>query len=78
MTYRISPQYLKHHLGLTLIIKEFLEFEMLTLVPYAKELIDFTMLNQYENSYLRKYYQAIDDNISSILSTQAKLWLKNQ
>ncbi len=60
------------------VLPEFLEFEMLTLVPYAKELIDFTMLNQYENSYLRKYYQAIDDNISSILSTQAKLWLKNQ
>ena len=60
------------------VLPEFLEFEMLTLVPYAKELIDFTMLNQYENSYLRKYYQAIDDNISSLLSTQAKLWLKNQ
>jgi Xaa-Pro aminopeptidase len=60
------------------VLPEFLEFEMLTLVPYAKELIDFTMLNQYEHSYLRKYYQAIDDNISSILSTQAKLWLKNQ
>jgi Xaa-Pro aminopeptidase len=60
------------------VLPEFLEFEMLTLVPYAKELIDFTMLNQYEISYLKKYYQSIDDNISSILSTQAKLWLKNQ
>jgi Xaa-Pro aminopeptidase len=60
------------------VLPEFLEFEMLTLVPYAKELIDFTRLNPYETSYLKKYYQAIDDNISSILSTQAKLWLKNQ
>ncbi len=56
----------------------FLEFEMLTLVPYAKELIDFTMLNQNEYSYLKTYYQAIDDKISSMLSSQARLWLKNQ
>lgn len=56
----------------------FLEFEMLTLVPYAKELIDFTMLNQNEYSYLKAYYQAIDDKISSMLSPQARLWLKNQ
>lgn len=56
----------------------FLEFEMLTLVPYAKELIDFIMLSQQEYSYLKTYYQAIDDKISSMLSPQAKLWLKNQ
>jgi Xaa-Pro aminopeptidase len=56
----------------------FLEFEMLTLVPYAKELIDFTMLNQHEYSYLKTYYQTIGNKILPKLSIQAKLWLKNQ
>ncbi len=56
----------------------FLEFEMLTLVPYAKELIDFTMLNQHEYSYLEAYYQAIESKVSPLLSPQARSWLKNQ
>ena len=56
----------------------FLEFEMLTLVPYAKELIDFTMLNQHEYSYLKTYYQTIGNKILPKLSIQAKSWLKNQ
>lgn len=60
------------------VLPGFLEFEMLTLVPYTKELIDFTMLNQHENSHLKAYYQAIEDNISPLLPPQAQLWLKNQ
>jgi Xaa-Pro aminopeptidase len=54
----------------------FLEFEMLTLVPYEKELIDFNMLSGEEYAYLKTYYQSIESKILPLLTPQAKEWLK--
>ena len=54
----------------------FLSFKMLTLVPYAKNLIDFTMLEEKELEYLRSYYQKIEAKIYPLLSNQAQEWFK--
>ncbi len=56
----------------------FLEFENLTLVPYAKELIDKSMLNTEQISYLENYYQDIADKVLPYLSNEAGNWLKSQ
>ena len=56
----------------------FLKFEMLTLVPYAKELIDFNQLTKPEIDYLKSYYLKIENQISPLLSKTAKKWLQGQ
>lgn len=55
-----------------------LEFETLTLVPYAKELVEFSILNIDEINYIKQYYQKIKSKIYSLLSTKAKTWLDKQ
>lgn len=57
---------------------DFLEFDQLTLVPYQKELIEFKLLNQHELTYLKNYYNLIEDKVMSKLSAKAKEWLRNQ
>lgn len=56
----------------------FLEFESLTLVPYAKDLIDFSMLSKAEKEYLEEYYEVIKQKIMPLLSESAQNWLKDQ
>lgn len=56
----------------------FLEFEMLTLVPYSKELIIIKMLTEDELSYLKEYYYNIETLVAPHLSDTAKEWLKKQ
>ncbi|PCJ25779.1 MAG: aminopeptidase [Rickettsiales bacterium] len=56
----------------------FLKFKMLTLVPYAKELIDENMLTDAEKLYLKSYYQEINHHVSPLLSSAAQQWLKGQ
>ena len=56
----------------------FLEFNMLTLVPYEKNLIKWKMLNNNELEYLFKYYKLIEKRIMPHLSKQARKWLQNQ
>lgn len=58
--------------------KGFLEFEMLTLVPYAKELIDFSMLTRDEYLYLKTYYNIIERKILPLLSVPAGNWLREE
>ncbi|WP_341789411.1 aminopeptidase P family protein [Rickettsia endosymbiont of Polydrusus tereticollis] len=55
-----------------------LEFETLTLVPYAKELVEFSILNIDEINYIKQYYQKIKSKIYSLLSTKTKIWLDKQ
>ncbi|MCC8368480.1 MAG: aminopeptidase P family protein [Rickettsia endosymbiont of Oxypoda opaca] len=55
-----------------------LEFETLTLVPYAKELVEFSILNIDEINYIKQYYQKIKSKIYSLLSTKTKTWLDKQ
>ncbi|MDA9163460.1 aminopeptidase P family protein [Rickettsiaceae bacterium] len=53
----------------------YLSFKMLTLVPYAKNLIDLRALDETEQKYLHSYCQEIKNKIHPLLSTQAKKWL---
>ncbi|AFE49291.1 aminopeptidase P family protein [Rickettsia prowazekii] len=52
-----------------------LEFETLSLVPYASKLIDVALLNIDEINYIKEYYNKIRAKIYNLLSTQAKYWL---
>ncbi|MCC8372455.1 MAG: M24 family metallopeptidase [Rickettsia endosymbiont of Pseudomimeciton antennatum] len=56
----------------------YLEFDTLTLVPYAKELIDYKMLNADEINYLKQYYQKIKQQVYPLLSIRGQKWLSNQ
>ncbi len=58
--------------------QDFLCFQMLTLVPYAKELIELDMLSISEKRYLESYYCEIDQKVTPLLSASAKSWLKDQ
>ena len=53
-------------------------FEQLTLVPYAKNLIDFNMLSDVEILYLKDYYKQIIEKLLPLLSKKAKEWLKKE
>jgi Xaa-Pro aminopeptidase len=53
----------------------FLCFKNLTLVPYARDLIDIDMLNQSELEYLQKSYNEIKEKVAPLLSDSAKKWL---
>lgn len=55
-------------------VEGFLEFEMLTLVPYARNLIDIKMLTEQEVDYLKIYYDRIKNEILPFLSPEAKKW----
>ncbi len=57
----------------------FLQFNNLTLVPYCKELIDFTMLEPSELRYLKDYYKQIKEIILPKLESNiAKKWLEDE
>lgn len=57
---------------------DYLEFETLSLVPYARDLIDYEMLTFEEVSYIKKYYKNIYAQIYHLLSKNAKGWLVKQ
>ena len=57
---------------------DFLEFGMLTLVPYEKNLIDKDLLSRDELNYLTSYYKLIENKIMPHLSDQGKRWLHTQ
>ncbi|WP_425363881.1 M24 family metallopeptidase C-terminal domain-containing protein [Candidatus Tisiphia endosymbiont of Hybos culiciformis] len=56
----------------------YLEFDTLTMVPYAKELIDYRMLNEDEINYIKQYYQKIKQQVYPLLSIRGQKWLSNQ
>lgn len=56
----------------------FLCFQMLTLVPYAKELIEIKMLTKEELKYLKAYYSNIAKSLAPLLSENALKWLQDQ
>lgn len=56
----------------------FLCFEMLTLAPYSKALIDKDMLDNNELKYLEAYYSKIEKNIAPLLSERGQSWLRSQ
>lgn len=56
----------------------FLEFQMLTLVPYSRDLIDWGMLGPHELAYIKNYYLHIKEKILPHLSRGAQTWLKKE
>jgi Xaa-Pro aminopeptidase len=57
---------------------DYLEFEMLTLVPYSRNLIDIKMLSKEDFLYLKNYSNKIQQLIAPLLSDNAKKWLLKQ
>ncbi|WP_202068435.1 aminopeptidase P family protein [Rickettsia tillamookensis] len=55
-----------------------LEFETLSLAPYASKLIDVKLLNIDEINYIKEYYNKIRAKIYDLLSPQARDWLNNE
>jgi Xaa-Pro aminopeptidase len=60
------------------LLPNYLEFKMLTLVPYAKDLIDLKLLNKEELEYLKNYYREIKHRIQPHLSQIAGKWLEEE
>lgn len=56
----------------------YLEFKMLTLVPYAKDLIELSMLSKEELEYLKTYYMEVKRQIHPHLSQEAGKWLEKE
>ncbi len=57
---------------------DFLEFKMLTMVPYCRDLIDLSMLSCDEIEYLKRYYQTISYNLRHMLSDVARKWFDEE
>lgn len=54
---------------------EFLRFETLTLCPFERSLIDFTLLDSKEKAWLNAYHQKILKTLSPKLKGRALKWL---
>jgi Xaa-Pro aminopeptidase len=54
-----------------------LAFKVLSLVPMNYQLIDFSLLNEGEITWLRKYHQEIYDTVGEALEPKVKAWLLN-
>lgn len=57
---------------------EFYRFRNLTLFPFDKRLIDFTMLTPEEKEWLDNYHKEVLDRLSPLLDENEKLWLKSK
>ena len=55
---------------------KFMEFETLTFVPFDKECIDISMLNEKEKTLLNNYHSEVYKKISPYLEEEEKEWLK--
>ena len=55
--------------------ENFLSFETLTLVPFEKNLIDFSILTKREKIWLNCYNKKLHDNLSPYLDDKMKKWL---
>ena len=55
-----------------------LQFETVTYAPYARDLIDLSMLNEAELSWLKAYSQGVYQKLSPYLSGDVLAWLKNE
>lgn len=56
--------------------KKMLRFEPLTLIPYDKRLIDFSMLNENEKDYMVRYYKLLMEKVSPLLDNETAAWLQ--
>jgi Xaa-Pro aminopeptidase len=56
----------------------FYAFEDLTLVPYAKKLIDVKMLSDEDKAQIKRYYKKIKTKVRTLLSKKERIWLDNE
>ncbi len=57
---------------------QFMEFETLTYVPFDRNSIDPSMLNEEEKGILNRYNRAVYEKISVYLNEEERVWLKNE
>ncbi len=57
---------------------EFMQFETLTLFPFDKKSIDFTLLNNEEMKWLNDYHAMVYEKLSSCLNIEEQEWLKQK
>lgn len=57
---------------------QFFEFEDLTLVPYCKKLIDFSMIDNIELNQIKTYYKKIETLVLPLLDSDSTNWLKQE
>ncbi len=60
------------------ISKEFLCFENLTCVPFQKNMLDVSLLDNREKTWLNSYHNIIYEKISPSLTLEESKWLKKQ
>jgi len=58
--------------------QDFLEFEDLTMLPFCSKLIDKSMLNKEEITWIKDYYNKIDKHIKPHLSIKAREFLQKE
>ena len=58
--------------------KDFLCFENLTCVPFQKNMLDLSILNKKEKTWLNSYHKIIYEKISPNLTLAESKWLKKQ
>lgn len=56
----------------------FLKFETLSLFPFDKKLINFSLLSSAEKEWLCIYHQNVYNSVAPHISEEEKLWLKNR
>ena len=54
----------------------FLQFETITLCPFERRLIDKSLLNADEISWINSYHREVSEALLPHLSVPAKEWLK--
>ncbi len=57
---------------------EFLQFETLTLFPYDKKSIDFSLLNREELEWLNNYHNMVYERLSPFLNAEEQKWLQQK
>ena len=57
-------------------LKNFLEFEILTLFPFQRKLIDIDMLNYEQRKWINDYHKKVYEKLSICLDSNTKKWLK--
>ena len=53
----------------------FFQFKTLTMFPYDKKLMDFSMLTDQEIEWINDYHKEVYNRLSSLLSDEEKKWL---
>ena len=55
--------------------QQFLQFEILTLCPFDRRLLDIRLLDDREKNWINVYHAWVKRTLSSQLSARAKAWL---